>query len=533
MNAGEVIAGKYRVLRRLGEGGMGLVVLAEHVHLGEHVAIKVMSRQGPSSPEASARFLREARAAARLKGEHIARATDFGVLDSGAPYIVLEYLEGCDLGAYLRTNGRLVTPEAVGYVLQACEGIAEAHAGGIVHRDLKPANLFLTRSPDGSPLVKVLDFGVAKSTQPVTGETSGLTGTGAMMGSPIYMSPEQLKSSKEVGPTADVWALCVVLFELLTGRQPFNGETFPAIAGAILYVPSPDPCADRQAIPRALGNVVLKGLAKEPKERFQSVGELARALAPFAPEEAQIHAGRASRILRESAAGIVPSQASVPVVPVVGVQTGAAPNGSGPHGVGHSGAAFRPPSAPAFAPQGAQAASFSSPAAHSVLVPGPGPTLGSSTTTSGHVHPGELAKPPSRVPVLAIVLGGMALVGFLAVAGLGAHRYAMAKSSASPDASASAASAASATTPTPSATAADTVAAQPSGLPSSAPPPTTPSPSAHVQVAPWPTPKHVTQPKVTPAPAPPQPSVVPKPDCNPPIVTDPKTGEVRVKPGCR
>ncbi len=552
MNTGDVIAGKYRVVKRLGHGGMGLVVLAEHVHLGEHVAIKVMSGVGAGSPEASARFLREARSAAKLKGEHVARATDFGILDSGAPYIVLEYLEGEDLGATLRRLGRVVTPEAVGYLLQACEGIAEAHGAGIIHRDLKPTNLFLTKRPDGSALIKVLDFGIAKSTQPLSGTTSGLTGTGAMMGSPTYMSPEQLKSSKDVGPTADVWGLAVVLFELLTGKQPFNGETFPAIAGAILYVPSPDPCAERQAIPRALGDVVLKGLAKEPEDRFQSVGELARALAPFANDDAQIHALRTTRILREDGGVQRPSLPSLPP----GLETGAHvdPARGGPARVLHG---DRSSSVPAFGTPVhgvAQAASFApsnSPAGRPAILPYKAAVwahdpVGSSTTTSGQVHLGNTSGPTAtRRSMLPIALACLAVFG-LGIAGVAAVRHQKGSGGVTPEVP---------STPDPAWSARAHVQEGPAqDLPAPAPTPPTPTlPSAQVAVRSLP----VAKPAVPSAPAPampatpatpampaatakpskpsttPSPSAAPLPDCSSPTVTDPKTGEIRVKPGCR
>lgn len=524
MNEGEIIAGKYRVLRALGEGGMGHVVLAEHVHLGERVAIKRLRPGTTGQGTASTRFLREARAAAKLRGEHIARATDFGVLEDGSAYLVLEYLEGEDLAKLLKRQGRVVTPEAVGYLLQACEGLAEAHAEGLVHRDIKPANLFLTHRPDGTPLVKVLDFGVAKRMEPdLGGETSGLTGTGAMMGSPVYMSPEQLSSSKDVGPTADVWGLSVVLYELLTGKQPFGGETFPAIAGAILYVPSPDPCAVRHAIPRGLGDVVLKGLAKKPEDRFQSVGELARALAPFANEEASVHASRASRILRESGEGRV-SHASVP-------SAVAAPSSSSFAGSSSSATA---PGQPGTSPSGTLPSAY----APSAL-----PLSAASTTggvSSARIAPSEAVSLPvaRESRTLPMVLGGLVLVLALGGLGFGASRLrATAKPTESatssgpsspsalvPLAATSAAPAQAQLPPTPS----EPSHAEPEATASSAPS-GKPSATAKVPVAPKPNaPRAASAPPSATAPT------APKVDpCAVPTITDPKTGEIRVKPGCR
>src|SRR5215471_10970483 len=189
VKVGDILVGKYRVERILGVGGMGLVVAATHLALGQVVALKFMLPQIVGSGEAMERFLREARAASRLRGEHIAAVKDLGTLENGAPFIVMEYLEGMDLAHLLRARGPLPPPEAVDYVLQACEALAEAHAQGIVHRDLKPANFFLTRRPNGTPLIKILDFGISKIA--VAGEKS-VTRTAAVLGSPQYMSPEQV-----------------------------------------------------------------------------------------------------------------------------------------------------------------------------------------------------------------------------------------------------------------------------------------------------------------------------------------------------
>src|SRR5580693_7216018 len=170
-------------------------------------------------PEYVARFEREARTAVKIKSEHVARVIDVGQLESGSPYMVMEYLEGEDLQGWLEKQGRLPIERAVDFLLQACEAIAEAHAMGIVHRDLKPANLFCIRRPDGTLSIKVLDFGISKA----AGASMGMTSTQAVMGSPLYMSPEQMGSSKGVDARSDIWALGVILFELVTGRVPFDG----------------------------------------------------------------------------------------------------------------------------------------------------------------------------------------------------------------------------------------------------------------------------------------------------------------------
>src|SRR5579859_1664764 len=195
---GDLLAGKYRVERVLGVGGMGIVVAARHEQLEQRVAIKFVRDEALDNKEAVERFLREARAAVRLKSEHAAKVLDVGTLESGAPYMVMEFLEGSDLAAVLVERGPLPVEEAAEYVLQACEAVAEAHAAGIVHRDLKPQNLFLARTVGGAPRVKVLDFGVSKTLHgnPTTG--GGLTQTRLMLGSPLYMSPEQMRSSRDV-----------------------------------------------------------------------------------------------------------------------------------------------------------------------------------------------------------------------------------------------------------------------------------------------------------------------------------------------
>ncbi|HEX6765337.1 MAG TPA: serine/threonine-protein kinase, partial [Polyangiaceae bacterium] len=187
---GDVLADKYRVERVLGVGGMGVVVSAHHVHLKQRVALKFLLPDLASNPNVVERFLREAQSASTIRSEHVVRVSDVGVLASGAPYMIMEHLEGSDLAKVLLERGRLPVTRAVDYVLQAMEALAEAHGAGIVHRDLKPSNLFLTERADGSPLIKVLDFGISKVTKS-DGDASSrsLTRTAGLMGSPLYMSP--------------------------------------------------------------------------------------------------------------------------------------------------------------------------------------------------------------------------------------------------------------------------------------------------------------------------------------------------------
>jgi serine/threonine protein kinase len=306
-----LLAGKYRIERVLGQGGMGVVVAAMHTALDERVAIKLLLPDALANPETVARFQREARAAVRIKSEHVARVTDVGAVDPaalalqpalgiplapGAPFMVMEYLEGQDLAAVLRAAGPLSVADAVLYVAQAIEAIAEAHSIGIVHRDLKPSNLFLTRRPDGTPLVKVLDFGISKAAMPGTLD-GAVTTTSAVLGSPMYMAPEQMIASREVDSRTDVWALGVVLYQLLTGRGPFNGTTMTELCARILQEPHSPVRASRADVPVEIEAVVSRCLEKDRTRRFASVADLAEALAPFGGQAAALSAERARRLL--------------------------------------------------------------------------------------------------------------------------------------------------------------------------------------------------------------------------------------------
>lgn len=309
---GEVLAGKYRVDRVLGKGGMGIVVAATHLELEDKVAIKFLLPAALKNQEAVARFVREARAAVRIKNEHVARIIDVGKLEDGAPYMVMEYLEGMDLGK-LRSQGPIPIEDACEYVIQACDAMADAHAIGIIHRDLKPANLFLTKRSDGSPVVKVLDFGISKVVDPNAMDAS-LTRTSMTMGSPRYMSPEQLRSAKEVDPRTDVWALGVILYELLSGSTPFRGNTYPELCASILGEPPTPALRDRRPeVPAELEAVMLRCVEKSTLARFESVTALAEALLPFAPASARARVERMQRLSGR------PPGASAPPVEAVDV----------------------------------------------------------------------------------------------------------------------------------------------------------------------------------------------------------------------
>jgi serine/threonine-protein kinase len=295
---GDVVAGKYRVERVLGAGGMGIVVAASHLHLQQRVAIKFLLPGVVAGPEAIARFLREARAAARIQSEYVARVLDAATLEDGTPFMVMEFLEGRDLAALLAERGPLPLEEAVGYVLQACEGIAEAHAAGIVHRDLKPSNFFLCERGGGRKTVKVLDFGVSKvaggsATQP---ELS-LTGSSAFLGSPLYMSPEQMASAKEVDERADIWSLGVTLFELVSGRVPFGGDSVTEVIAGVLQKPPLSLREVGRGLPPAFEAALARSLEKPREQRYQNVAEFAAAVAPFGPRHAALSVERISDAL--------------------------------------------------------------------------------------------------------------------------------------------------------------------------------------------------------------------------------------------
>jgi serine/threonine-protein kinase len=279
---GDVLAGKYKIERVIRQGGMGIVVAAQHLQLPIKVALKFLLPSASLAPEAVARFLREARAASLIQSDHVVRVTDVGSLESGMPYMVMELLQGADLGEILESRGPLPRPVAVDCVLQACEAVAEAHKLGIVHRDLKPSNLFLTQRANGAPLLKVLDFGISKAIARSDGKSSAnTTATTAFLGSPAYMSPEQVRSAKHVDGRTDIWALGVVLHELLTGAPVYQAESVSALAAMILRDP-PKPVRQlRPEIPVRLENIILRCLEKDRERRYASASELAAALAPF------------------------------------------------------------------------------------------------------------------------------------------------------------------------------------------------------------------------------------------------------------
>ena len=297
LHLGDLVAGRFVVESVLGAGGMGVVCQARHVQLGKRVAIKFMRGEAMAGANAVDRFLREARAVAALSSEHVAKVLDFGTLESGEPYAVMEYLSGNDLSVVLQKGGRLDSSTAVWMVLQACEAIAEAHSLGIVHRDLKPANLFATTQLDGMPFIKVLDFGISKFSSLGSVSTSeSLTAAGILMGSPEYMSPEQVRDSKKVDSRSDIWSLGVILYELIAGTPPFHAETAGELFARILTENPPALGYARPGVPDRLAKVVSQCLERDVSRRVQSVGDLAAMLLPFAPPDAQISVQRICRL---------------------------------------------------------------------------------------------------------------------------------------------------------------------------------------------------------------------------------------------
>ncbi len=283
-----VLASKYRIDERIGEGGMGIVYAGEHLELRTRVAIKVLQPKLSDDPSARARFLREARLAATIVGEHSARIHDFGTSDVGRPYIVMEYLRGEPVDARLARDGRVPVQEAATIVVQLLDALAEAHAKGLVHRDLKPANLFLVEKPGEDFSVKVLDFGISKVTAVAISSTTPsitLTEPRTLLGSPQYMSPEQLRGSPSVDARSDLWACGVVLHELVSGKVPFDGATLADLCAQIVSGEPPAlPTVGARGVPAPIARIVERCLRKAEAERPQSAYELAVALAPYANE---------------------------------------------------------------------------------------------------------------------------------------------------------------------------------------------------------------------------------------------------------
>lgn len=314
---GDVLGGKYRIDGELGAGGMGVVLSATHLELDAPVAIKVMRDELARNEEIVGRMLFEARAVAKLKSSHVVRVLDVARLDSGAPYIVMERLEGRDLSKVLVERGPLPVEETVDYVLEACQCLMEAHALGIVHRDLKPENLYLAATREGN-VIKVLDFGISKNTgvSPGLSPRSVPTSDGYVIGSPYYMSPEQMRAG-DVDARADIWSLGAILYELLSGHCPFEGESLPVVCSAVLSDKEAEPLSKlAPRVPEGLSLVVARCLHKDRTARFPNVTDLAVALSPFASAEGQRAIDRRNRRVFSSGLEITGERPTATPAPV-------------------------------------------------------------------------------------------------------------------------------------------------------------------------------------------------------------------------
>jgi serine/threonine-protein kinase len=408
---GTVLLGKYRLDRVIGAGGMGTVVEARHLTLDDKVALKFLLPQMAVLPDAVERFLREARSAIRIKSEHVARVMDVASLPSGEPFIVLEFLEGRDLMRILKDEGPLAIPDAVDAVLQAAHALSEAHGLGIIHRDIKPGNLFRARAPDGGTMIKVLDFGLSK----VIGAHSidPLTRTQATMGSAHYMAPEQMHSLRDVDRRADVYSLGVTLFTLLCARHPYPGGSMPAVYAAIL-TGQPTPLRQvRPEVPEPLERALLKAFMRDPNARYQSIAELAFALAPYAPPQSRATLDRISRLVARPVTGrgtelIRPASTPPPNLGGTVMLDNAAPAPAATPFTTPKGTALLPDTAAAMA-----AAARHAPAPAGAW-PAPAPHRPPGVETMASEAPTEtLAGIPmrsSRAPLLFAVLGVGALV---------------------------------------------------------------------------------------------------------------------------
>jgi serine/threonine-protein kinase len=299
VRVGEVINGKYLVEAVIGEGGVGVVARARNLELDELVALKFLKPEMLGQEEVVGRFLREAKAASSIRNEYVCTVFDVGTTADGAPFIVMEMLDGKDLGSVVQERGVLSVRDASEYAMQACEALALAHAKGIVHRDIKPENLFLAARA-GVSVVKVLDFGISKTslTGSVFGSALPEVRTVSLMGTPLYMSPEQVRSADAVDTRSDIWSLGMVIYELLTGSIPFAASTITEACAAILEARFVPVSEYRKDLPPGFEAVLDKCLARDTSARFQNMAEVAVAFMPFAPRRARVCAERAAEALR-------------------------------------------------------------------------------------------------------------------------------------------------------------------------------------------------------------------------------------------
>ena len=426
LKEGDVLAGRYRIERVIAMGGMGVVVAARHVQLGQRVALKVL-HENTVSPQTTARFLSEAKASAQLRSDHVVRVSDVGQLDSGEPFMVMELLEGADLAQVLENEGPMPVSQAVEYVLQACEGIAEAHAARIVHRDLKPENLFRTLRANGAPLIKVLDFGVSKALSQDVRAEGTVTTTDAVFGSPLYMSPEQMQSATKADERSDIWSIGVVLYELISGRMPFDAESMAGLAVVVATEPPRHLQDDAPSAPIELEAVIDKCLQKRPEHRYPNVAELAADLEPFAPHARQ-HVENIQRLLQ---GGTMPSR-SIPAAPASNRLIAMGAETLGPLDSAMSGS-FRAPKRKPWVPFLIAGAAFAVVSTLGiVLLRGTGPEAVSHAPSSGVSGKAPLTVPtdsaPPVPPPVATVAATVTATPTMLVKPLGTHATPSAKS---------------------------------------------------------------------------------------------------------
>lgn len=318
---GTLVAGKYAIEHLVGAGAMGRVYAARHVELGISVAIKVVTLDGKDTEVTVRRSLREARAAAGLRSPHTVTVHDAGELPTGEPYVVMDLLSGVDLWQYTLERGGLPVDEAVEYVRQAAAVLELAHAKGIVHRDIKPTNLFRVALPSGAGRVKVLDFGLAKRIDPRDASLGpALTARGDVVGSPAFMSPEQILGADTVDARTDVWSLAATLYALLTQARPFPGNSLVDLFVSVLETPAPDVRVLRPDVPPHVARAIARGMERDLARRFASVGELVAALlsadapgaydGPAAPEATGAEAPPASAPARAERSAVLAALAS-------------------------------------------------------------------------------------------------------------------------------------------------------------------------------------------------------------------------------
>jgi eukaryotic-like serine/threonine-protein kinase len=436
-----VVADRYRLQHEMARGGMGTVWLARDVKLGRNVAVKVMSRDLADIPDATQRFEREARAAAQLRSNHIVEVYDYGIQE-GLPFIVMELLEGENLGQRIKRLGRMALEDTAGLVLQICRGLNSAHAAGLVHRDLKPSNIFLALR-DGGEVVKLLDFGVVKATdiEGVTPEEATLSGM--LLGTPQYMSPEQARATRELDQRSDLWSIGVIIFRLLTGHNPFKGESVGDVVLKICSDALPQITDINPSLPLALNPFFVRAFARDPDARFQTADELAASFLEIVTTQtghgAPVAFGASPAALSNSA-----TNRSRPSFPGAMAPLTPGPHTPGPHTPGPLTPGPLTPGQMAAVPlaSGAGAAAGSTPSAltpasfttsaPAVGIPTPRPGMGSvpgmigeatpiSTTVAGtqlaSVWP-RPARPLSGQPVALVVAGAAGLITFALVAAI-------------------------------------------------------------------------------------------------------------------